>query len=156
MMNRIYDFSQIGDIRARQKKLIFSYALYSLCFIVSLIIFNIFIKNNLLLTLIFAVVLLTFILFSVCFFKIKYGILEKYRSFLDDLETGKAEEYIGVFEKKTGANEDEEWFDICDFSSTEGNKSFLVHKQTKIEFEEGRKYHLTYVGKYMLEWKKTD
>ena len=155
-MNKIYDFSELRNIRLRERRLVLSYLLYALGFAAVLILLSVFIKNNLLLTLIFFAVMLCFLLFSVCFWRIKYGILEGYRSFLDDIETGRADEYIGVFEGKTEAMRDGEWFDVYDFTSSEGSTSFLVHRQKKIGFVEGIRYHLACVGKYILEWERTD
>lgn len=156
MMNSIYDFTDIEKIRIRLQKLFFYYILYAMCFITAIILSVVLIKNNLLLTVIFAFLLLLFILFSICFWKIKYGILDKYRSFLDNLETGKRDDYLGVFKQKTDDKNDEGCFDIYIFNSSAGEKNFLVRKEHPICFEVGKKYHLTHVGKYLFEWKIVD
>lgn len=156
MMNKVYDFSELEKIRIRQRKLILCYAISVVCFLSAIFVFCTFINNNVILTTVFAVTLLVFILFSICFFKISYSIPETYRSFLDDLDTGRKEECVGVFEKKTDAIDNGEWFDYYIFSSSEGEVSFLALKQSSVSFVEGEKYLISYVGKYLYEWKRID
>lgn len=153
MRNNIYDFSEIGAIRLRQNRLILCYVLYALCFIAAIALCCILIENNLLLTTVFALLSLLFILFSVCFFKIKYGILKNYRAFLEDFETGHREELFGRLENIISASDDE-WFDTYVFSSHEDKRELLVHKSAGISLDEGCEYRLIYIGKYLLEWEK--
>ena len=82
MMNKIYDFGIIPKISAQQKRLVYSYIWFVILFAAALAIACVSIKSNLLLTIIFAVFLLCFILGSILFWKIKYGILKKYKVFL--------------------------------------------------------------------------
>lgn len=156
MMNRIYDFGEIQEIRLYQRKLVLNYALYTLCFIAAIILSCILIKNNLVLTVVFAIAILFFILFSICFWKIKYGILDSFVSFLDDLDTGKKDECIGVFEARADDLTDSESFDIYIFTSSQEKVQFLIHRQHKVCFDEGKKYHLTHVGKYLYGWESLD
>ena len=152
MMNNIYDFSEIQELRNKQNKLIFCYVAYLLCFIAAMGISFVAIQNNLLLTLVLAFILLFFILFSILFWKIKYGILDKYRSFLDDMETGKQDDYVGVFQSKTETEDDEVSFDTYVFLSAGKETGFLIHNQHKACFEKGKKYHVLHVGNYVYQW----
>ena len=152
MMNNIYDLSEIQNLRINEHNLIFRYVIYIICFIVILGLLCITVENNLLLTVIFALILLSFILFSILFWKIKYGIINKYKSFLDDLETGKTDDYVGVYSGRV-ITEDEELSSIgYVFLSSGKEKTFLVLGQDAICFEEGKKYHLVHIGDYLYQW----
>lgn len=152
MMNNIYDFSQIQTMRYRQNKLILSYILYTLCFAVALVLSCYLVKSNLLLTIIFALLLLFFILFSIVFWKIKYGILNEYKLFLDNMEMGNREDYVGVFTGKVTSQSDEEPFDTYLFVSSNKKTSFLIHNQHPVQFSEGKRYHIEHVGSYVYQW----
>ena len=152
MMNRIYGFNEAEEIILRQKKLIGYYILLVLCFVFAILVSCFAIKNNILLTVVFATLLLSFMLFSICFWKIKYGILEKYKSHLENLETGKREEFRGTFVKILDDTEMGEDFNVYVFASSTEEMEFLVHKQKKICFDVGKSYCITHIGKYLFEW----
>ncbi len=151
-MNNIYDFNEIYDAQEKQKKLIFQYVISAICFVVILVLACALIKNSALLTAIFSLVLLAFILFSVVFWKIKYGILQEYKVFLDNLETGKREDYVGIFKRKIEKDDDDEQFVGYVFASSTKETCFLIHKKQKMSFDEGKKYHVACVGNYICQW----
>ena len=104
MMNKIYDFYDIQEARSRQNKLILSYIICVVCFVCLVVLTLLFVDNNALISIFFALLLFVFVLFSVAFWRIKYGILNKYRIFLDNIESGKREEFIGIFKEKICEN----------------------------------------------------
>lgn len=156
MMNRIYDFSQIQEAREKQNKLILSYIVYLICLVGVIVLVGLLVDNNLSFTIICALILFIFILFSIAFWKIKYGILKEYRVFLDNMETGKREDYVGVFEEKIGVQSDEESFDTYVFINSNKKTELLIHKQYSICFLKGKKYHIESVGKYVYQWEIID
>ena len=156
MMNSIYDFYHIQEARARQNKLILSYVIYAVCFICLIALGLLFVDNSALLSILFALLLLAFILFSVAFWKIKYGILNKYRLFLDNMESGKKDEYIGVFKEKIRAADDKEQFDRYVFEVSSKEIEFLVYKQYSCDLSVGGKYHFESVGNYVYQWETVD
>lgn len=151
-MNNIYDFNEIYEISSRQKKLIIEYVIFVICFLLALVLACIYLDNNILLTVVFAGALLTFILFSIVFWKVKYGILKEYKSFLDMLETGKSDSFVGIFERKFEESDDEEAFEKYVFISSNKKSEFLIHKLHRIDFIEGQKYHIECVGRYICQW----
>lgn len=151
MMNKIYDFDVVREISTQQKKLVYSYIWYTILFVVALIIACVSINSNVLLTVVFAVLLLCFIFGSILFWKIKYGIIKDYKVFLDNMETGNKEDFVGEYiEMFTAADEDT--FDVYIFDFASKKVSFLVHKQHSLELIKGKKYHLEHVGKYIYRW----
>lgn len=156
MMNKIYDFSQIQEAREKQNKLIFSYIIYLICLVCAIALAWILVDNNLLFTIICALILLFFILFSIAFWKIKYGIIKEYRVFLDNMETGKREDYVGMFEGKIDAKSDEESFDTYVFVNSNKKTELLIYKQYSICFLKGKKYHIESVGNYVYQWEIID
>lgn len=155
-MNRIYDFYHIQDTRARQNKLIISYIFCAICFICIIVLGLLFVNNNALLSVLFALISFAFILFSVAFWKIKYGILNKYRLFLDNMESGKREEYIGIFKEKICVADDKEQFDRYIFEISNKEKEFLIYKQYSPELSVGKKYHFESVGNCVYQWEIVD
>ena len=155
-MNKIYDFEQIEEIRAEQKKLIFRYVFFVLCFIVAVAISCIVVKNNILLTVIFAFLLLCLIIVSILLWKIKYGILNEYKKFLDNMETGKRTDYVGEFEGKIECSGEEESFDSYIFVYLGKKTSFYIHKQCEVDFAKGKKYHIECIGSYICQWEIID
>lgn len=152
MMNNIYGAGEPEVIGKRQKRLIISYALFAVLF-VSLILLSCFgIENNILLTAVFALLLLTFLLFSVLFWKIKYGILREYNRFLENLEIGKREDYVGSFVEKQTAADEGESFDSYVFLSSGKKTGFLIHKGHSVDFSQGESYHLEHIGGYLYRW----
>ena len=155
-MNKIYDFCEIEEIRAREKKLIFRYIIYVLCAAVAIALTCIFIKNNIFLSTIFFILLFFFVLFSIVFWKIKYGFLKKRRIFLDSVESGKGEDFVGIFEKILLSSSDEDNFDVYVFMTSNQKTNLLIHKQNRAHFLEGEKYHLLCVGNYVYQWEIID
>ena len=151
MMNKIYNFNEIEEIRTRKKKLVFEYLLCVLIFLVALILIYTTVKNNILLAIVFFVLLSFFILFSIVFWKIKYGILKARELFLDNMESGRREDYVGIFEESIAAENDEE-FCVYVFSSTNKKTDLLIHKHNRTCFEKGKKYHLECIGDYVFGW----
>ena len=151
MMNKIYNFDELEEIRTRKKKLIFEYLLCVLIFLVALALIYITIKNNILLAVLFFVFLSFFILFSIVFWKIKYGILKTRGMFLDNMESGRREDYVGIFEESIAAENDEE-FCVYVFSSSNKKRDLLIHKHNCTCFEKGKKYHLECIGDYVFGW----
>ena len=149
-MNRVYDFEQIYTVKEAEKELIIRYILYLLCFVAAVLIACITLENNLLLTVIFAVLLLLFILFSIIFWKIRFGILKEYESFLDKLESGKHEDYVGTFIGEI--NSFDEYFDCYVFISSDKESSFLIRKVNRVELKKNKKYHIEHIGKYICQW----
>ena len=154
-MNKIYNFSEIPKIRRSQNKLIFRYIIYAICFFAAIAICCLTVKNNIILTLIFAILSFIFILFSVCFWKIKYGVLREYGLFLDNMEMGNTSELICMYEGKTETAGDES-FDSYIFTSSGESLVFLVHNQHSVAFKIGSKYRLLHVGKYLIEWEEAE
>lgn len=150
-MNKIYDFEIIREISTQQKKLIYSYIVCVILFVAALIIALVSIKSNLLLTIVFAVLLLCFILGSILFWKIKYGILKEYKTFLDDMEMGYKEDFVGEFSERLAIADDDR-FDAYLFDSVTKKVSFLVHKQHSMDLIKGKRYHLECVGIYIYQW----
>ena len=155
-MNKIYDFSQIERIRKQFFPLIMRYVLFVLCCIVAIAVACAMIENNVLLTLIFALLVLCFLLGSVLFWRIKYRLLKSYMTFLDNMETGKREDYVGKFEEKISSLDDCEQFDIYVFDNSSAKTSFLIHKQHPMSFAKGQKYHLEHIGNYLYQWENID
>ena len=151
-MNKIYDFDEIERIQQRQKKVFFTYALYALSFVAIVVLACLFVENNLLLTLIFALLLSFFILFSVAYWKIKYGILNRYRLFLDNLETGNREDLVCEFVGKEMEEEEDQMLDKYIFTSSGKSKEFLIHRNHSVCFIEGKEYHIEYIGDYVYRW----
>ena len=151
-MNNIYDFNEIYEAQEKQKKLIFQYVILAICFVVIPLLACAFIKSNALLTAIFSLILLAFILFSVVFWKIKYGILQEYKVFLDKLETGMREDYVGIFKRKIEKDDDDGQFVCYVFESKAKENSFLIHKKQGVSFSDGKNYHLECVGNYICQW----
>ncbi len=156
IMNNIYDFSEIEKICAREKKLIFRYIIYVLCAVVTIALACIFIKNNIFLSTIFFILLFFFVLFSIVFWKIKYGFLKKRRMFLDSIESGKGEDFVGIFEESLLSSSDEDDFDVYVFIASNKKTNLLIHKQNRAHFLEGKKYHLLCVGNYIYQWEIID
>lgn len=152
MMNNIYDFAQIQAIRYRQNKLIFSYVVYMLCFLGALALLCCLVENNILLTVILALLLFFFILFSIVFWKIKYGILNEHRLFLENMDTGNREDYVGVFAGKPASPSNDASFDAYSFVSSNKKTSFLIHNQYPVRFSEGKRYHIEHIGSYLCQW----
>ena len=150
-MNKIYDFNQIEETRGKQKTLILAYIAASIFLIAVVAAIWILIENNVVLTFVFALVLFSFILFSIVFWKIKYGILKKYCTFLDNLESGNREDYVGVFYKNT-VDDNDDFYDTYVFVSGNDKVNFLIHKQHSQAFTEGKKYHIEHVGNYICQW----
>ena len=98
------------------------------------------------------ILLLAFILFSVVFWKIKYGILQEYKVFLDKLETGMREDYVGIFKRKIEKDDDDGQFVCYVFESKAKENSFLIHKKQGVSFYKGKNYHLECVGNYICQW----
>ena len=155
-MNKIYDFCEIEEIRAREKKLIFRYVVYVICVAVAIALTCIFIKNNILLSAIFFILLFFFVLFSIVFWKIKYGFLKKRRIFLDSIESGKNEDFVGIFEESLLSSSDEDDFDVYVFIASNTKTNLLIHKQNRAHFLKGKKYHLLCVGNYICQWESLD
>lgn len=155
-MNKIYDFCEIEKICAREKKLIFRYIVYLLCAVVAIAIAYIYIENNILLSAIFFILLFFFVLFSIVFWKIKYGFLKKRRMFLDSIESGKNEDFVGIFEESLLSSSDEDDFDVYVFMTSNKKTNLLIHKQNRAHFLEGKKYHLLCVGNYICQWESID
>ena len=151
MMSKIYDFGIIPKISAQQKRLVYSYIGFVILFAAALAIACVSIKSNLLLTIIFAVFLLCFILGSILFWKIKYGILKKYKMFLDNIETGNKEDFVGEFSERLAVVDDDEC-EVYIFESMSKKTGFLVHKQHSMDLIKGKRYHLECVGNYMYQW----
>lgn len=151
-MNSIYDFNEIQEISAMQKKLIWHYVVYSMCFLTVLVLACIYIDNNILLTTLFALALLSFILFSIVFWKIKYGILKEYKEFLDKLETGNPLSYVGIFERKSSQCNDSDEFDTYIFTYSNKEMEFLIHNKYSVNFVKGEKYRIECVGNYVCQW----
>lgn len=155
-MNKIYDFCEIEEMRAREKKLIFRYIVYVICAFATITIAYIYIENNILLSAIFFILLFFFVLFSIVFWKIKYGFLKKRRIFLDSVETGKGEDFVGIFEESLLSSSDEDDFDVYVFIASNKKTNLLIHKQNRAHFLEGEKYHLLCVGNYVYQWEIID
>ena len=156
MMNKIYDFYDIQEARSRQNKLILSYIIYVVCFVCLVVLTLLFVDNNASISIFFALLLFVFVLFSVAFWRIKYGILNKYRIFLDNMESGKREEFIGIFKEKICASDDKEQFDRYIFEISNKRTEFLVYRQCSLELSVGRKYHFESVGNYVYQWENID
>ena len=155
-MNKIYDFNELEEIRVRQKRLIFQYIIYLVSLVAIIALACICIKNNILLTAVFFVLLLFFALFSVVFWKIKYGILKTRKSFLDDMESGKREDCVGIFEEMVTSSSDEEDFDKYTFIASNKKTNLVIHKQNRVCFLKGKKYHLEHIGGYIYQWEIID
>ena len=155
-MNKIYDFCEIEEICAREKKLIFRYIIYVLCAVVAIAIAYIYIENNILFSAIFFILLFFFVLFSIVFWKIKYGFLKKRRIFLDSIESGKGEDFVGTFEESLLSSSDEDDFDVYVFIASSKKTNLLIHKQNRAHFFVGKKYHLLCVGDYIDQWEIID
>lgn len=155
-MNKIYDFCEIEEIRAREKKLIFRYIIYVFCAVVAIALTCVFIKNNIFLSTIFFILLFFFVLFSIVFWKIKYGFLKKRRIFLDSIESGKGEDFVGTFEESLLSSSDEDDFDVYVFTASSKKTNLLIHKQNRTHFIVGKKYHLLCVGDYIYQWEIID
>lgn len=151
-MNKIYDFNELEEIGATQKRLIFQYVIYAICLIIAIAIACVFIKSNILLAAIFFVLLLFFALYSIVFWKIKYGILKKRKAFLDDMESGKREDYVGIFEEMLTSSGDEEDFDAYVFIASSKKTNLVIHKLNKVCFAKGKKYHIERVGACIYQW----
>ncbi len=152
MMNKIYDFDLIYLLKARQKRVIFSILLLFLGFLGLTAIFCAVIENNILLTAIFALLLSAFLIFSVLIYKIKYLGLSELAAFLDNMETGSREEYMGIFKEKTCVEGEDEHFDKYSFVFSDGERELLVHKTHSQELSKGEKYRLECVGSYLYQW----
>ena len=150
-MNNIYDFEQIEETRGKQKTLLLAYIATIIFFAGVVATVCLLIENNVLLTVIFALVLFFFILYSILFWKIKYGILTQYRVFLDNLESGNREDYTGLFCEKI-VDDNDEFYDTYVFVSGNDKVNFLIHKQHTQAFTKGKKYHIEPVGNYMCQW----
>jgi hypothetical protein len=152
-MNNIYDFAEIGQLIAERKRLKNIYVGLCVVALLFIAILCLFIENNILLTLAFALILLFFILFSVAFWKIKIGILNEYVSFLENLEIGNRSDYVGTFAEKLATRGDDN-FEKYVFVSSSGEKELLIYKNHSVDFSAGEKYHLEQVGSYLCRWEK--
>ena len=152
-MNNIYDFSQTSELERQKRRLIFGYVIY-LLFLFGIIISSFFVvKNVILLTLIFALILLVFIFSSIIFWKIKYAILRDNIAFLENLEIGNKSDFVGVF-LGLEARINDEHFDRYAFQGDGGKVTYLIHKGCRADFTVGEKYHTEQVGSYILRWEK--
>lgn len=151
-MNKIYDFDSIFAIRKEQKRLIMLFALFCLCLIAAVAIACSLIENNLLLTAIFALLLLGFLTASVLLWKIKYAILRDYLTFLDNMETGSRQDFAGIFEEKQDASQGAEPFDCYVFCENGKKHSLLIHVHHPAAFVKGKSYRLECVGRYVYQW----
>ena len=149
-MNYIYKTNEIEKLSEKQKRLVIKYVLFVIGFIIVLTFSCFTVKNNILLTAIFASILLVVIFSSIVFWKVKYGILNKHKAFIDDMEMGVKNDYSGHFEKKESS--DSEDFDSYIFNSSNKKTSFLIHRHYSIDFIEGEKYHVEHVGNYIYRW----
>jgi hypothetical protein len=155
-MNKIYDFVEIEKIRSMMGKLIFKYVMFAICFVATITFACLLIKNNLLLTLIFAFLLLIFILASVLFWKIKYGILKSHRAFLENMELGKNDNFVGDFVKCEKNENEDDPFDAYIFASNGVRVKFLIHNKYAVCFTEGKRYHIEHIGNYVNQWEIID
>ena len=151
-MNNLYDLAEISELQKKQNGLIARYVIYFICFLASAIMLTVLIEDNLLLTVILAFLLLFFILFSISFWKIKYGIISSYRSFLEDLETGKQEDYVGVYVGKSTADRSDLNLDEYIFLTSGKECAFRALSESAVAFEEGKEYHLLHIGEYLYQW----
>lgn len=156
MMNNIYDFTELDKIREQQRGLIRQYVIYSICFIALIALLFAVIENNMLLCIAFALLLIAYLLFSLLFWKIKYGILRMYAQFLDNMETGRGEDYIGVFEEKMSCADEDIPFEKYVFIRFGKRSEFLVSKNASITLEIGKEYHIEHIGKYINRWEFID
>ncbi len=150
MMNNIYDSKDFQEINASQKRLVIKYVLFLILFIIVLTISCFTIKNNILLTVIFASLLFVVIFSSIVFWKVKYGILNKHKAFIDDMEMGVKNDYVGYFEKKELSEEED--FDSYIFNSSNKKTGFMIHSLYSVDFTEGERYHIEHVGNYIYRW----
>ncbi len=155
-MNHVYDYSQIEEIERSEKKLICSYAASAVLLLLGFSLACFLIKNNFWLAVFCGIVLFSYILFSVVFWKIKYGLLHDYKRFLDQMESGYPEDYFGTFLRKELPQEDENPFDTYIFSSAGDTKTFLIQRQNPVDFEPNRRYHIVRVGKYTTQWEAVE
>lgn len=152
-MNNIYDFSQITELDRQRKRLILGYVIYAL-FVFGILISACFIiKNNILLTLIFTLILLVFTFSSIIFWKIKYAILRDGIAFLENMEIGIKSDFVGIF-IGVEARENDDAFDQYTFRDAGGNVTYLIHKSCPASFTVGEKYHTEQVGSYIYRWEK--
>ena len=152
MTNKIYDFDLIFQLKARQKGLVFSIFLLFLAFLGLMAIFCAVIESNILLTVIFALLLLSFLLSSVLIYKIKYHRIGELITFLDNLETGSRDELFGRFKEKTPAECDESPYDKYVFIASGKEIELMIHSSHSAPFEKNEKYRLECVGGYIYGW----
>ena len=156
MMNKIYDFELVEELRKKQSKLILNYVIFVICFLVALLLTFALIDSNLLLTILFALLTFSFSLFSIVFWKVKYGILKEYSAFLDNIETGKREDFVGIFARKENADSHLGCFDTYVFTYLDKETAFFARIEHSVEFSVGGKYHLEHVGNYVYQWEVID
>ena len=156
MMNDIYGRGEPEVIGRRQKRLIIYYAIFAVLFVSLILLLCLGIENNVLLTAAFALLSLAFLLFSIVFWKIKYGILREYSRFLENLEIGKRDDYVGSFVEKQAVTDEGDSFDSYVFLSSGKITSFLIHKGHPVDFSHGECYHLEHIGGYLYRWEKVN
>ena len=155
MMNNIYDFDSVYEIKARQRRLILLIGALFLCFIAITALFCNLIESNILLTVIFGLLLLAFLVSSTLICKISYRYLSDYASFLDNMETGSREDIAGEFVKKEDAEGDKP-FDKYIFLSSGKTEELMIRKENPVGFIKGESYRLECVGYSIYGWEKED
>jgi len=73
---------------------------------------------------------------------------------MDNMEMGSKSDLAGYFVMKESAKEDEN-FDSYIFISLNKKTSLLIHRLYSVDFKEGEKYHIEYVGNYIYRWEHT-
>ena len=153
-MNTIYDFNEIERIGQKLCGYIGGFILYSLCIFGLIVIDLLLVRNPLFASLIFALVLLIYILSSVVFWKIKYAILKEHLTFLENMDMGLKKDFVGVFLRTAETCENDTAFNNYVFLGANGEEHFVIRKSCSVSFATGEKYHIEQVGNYIYRWEK--
>ena len=153
-MNNIYDYNEIERIGRRLRGYIAGFIIYSLCILCLIVVDLLLVHNPLFASLIFALVLLIYILSSLAFWKIKYAILKEHLAFLENMDMGLKKDFAGVFLRTEEAYEKDASFNNYVFLGANGEVPLLIHKSCSVSFSKGKKYHIEQVGNYIYRWGK--
>lgn len=154
-MNNIYNYNEIERIGRRLRGYIAGFIICSLCILCLIVVDLLLVHNPLFASMIFALVLLIYILSSLAFWKIKYAILKEHLAFLENMDMGLKKDFAGIFLRKAEQTcENDFAFNNFVFLGANGEVSLLVHKSCSADFTVGEKYHLEQVGNYIYRWEK--
>ena len=153
-MNNIYDLSDIQIIGRTLRGYIGGFTIYSLCVFGLIMADLLLIHMTFVAVMIFAIIILLYILSAILFWKIKYAILKQHMMFLENMDMGMKSEAVATFIGMADIYDEDDSFDHYNFRGGSGDMVLLIHKGYSVSFVKGEKYYIEQVGSYIYRWGK--